>query len=73
VATIGRISLPNIVTNSGVAACQTAGPLYEQGVAYTLGKLHHCPMCTPTSTWATRAGWAGLEFGGRAAAEFAKC
>src|SRR5882757_1463257 len=40
VATIEPDSLPNIVTNSGVAACQTAGPLYEQGVAYTLGKLH---------------------------------
>jgi cellulose 1,4-beta-cellobiosidase len=33
-------SLPNIVTNSSVAACQTAGPLYESGIEYALNKFH---------------------------------
>jgi cellulose 1,4-beta-cellobiosidase len=33
-------SLPNLVTNLGVAACATAGPLYEQGIEYALGALH---------------------------------
>ena len=33
-------SLPNIVTNTSVSACVTAGPYYEAGVAYALDKLH---------------------------------
>jgi cellulose 1,4-beta-cellobiosidase len=33
-------SLPNAVTNQSIAACQTATPLYEQGIEYALNKLH---------------------------------
>jgi cellulose 1,4-beta-cellobiosidase len=33
-------SLPNAVTNQSIPACQTATPLYEQGVEYALNKLH---------------------------------
>ena len=39
-AVIEPDSLPNIVTNSGVPACQTAGPFYESGIEYALNKLH---------------------------------
>jgi cellulose 1,4-beta-cellobiosidase len=39
-AVIEPDSLPNIVTNSSVSACQTSGPYYEAGVEYTLNKLH---------------------------------
>jgi cellulose 1,4-beta-cellobiosidase len=33
-------SLPNAVTNQSIPACQTATPLYEQGIEYALNKLH---------------------------------
>ena len=33
-------SLPNVVTNQSIPACQTATPFYEQGVEYALNKLH---------------------------------
>ncbi|HEY2241694.1 MAG TPA: glycoside hydrolase family 6 protein, partial [Streptosporangiaceae bacterium] len=33
-------SLPNAVTNQSISACQTATPLYEQGIEYALNKLH---------------------------------
>ncbi|MFL6114708.1 MAG: glycoside hydrolase family 6 protein [Catenulispora sp.] len=33
-------SLPNAVTNQSKSACAAAIPFYEQGIAYTLGKLH---------------------------------
>ncbi|MBW8807145.1 MAG: glycoside hydrolase family 6 protein, partial [Catenulisporales bacterium] len=33
-------SLPNAVTNQSKTACAAAIPYYEQGIAYTLGKLH---------------------------------
>jgi cellulose 1,4-beta-cellobiosidase len=72
VATIEPDSLPNIVTNQGVAACQTAGPLYEQGVAYTLGKLHALSNVY-TYLDMGHSGWLGWSSNsGPAAAEFAK-
>jgi cellulose 1,4-beta-cellobiosidase len=40
VAIIEPDSLPNVVTNSNMSACATAGPLYEQGITYALNKLH---------------------------------
>jgi cellulose 1,4-beta-cellobiosidase len=40
VAFVEPDSLPNAVTNTSQAACATAAPLYEQGVAYALNKLH---------------------------------
>ncbi|HEV2638023.1 MAG TPA: glycoside hydrolase family 6 protein [Actinocrinis sp.] len=33
-------SLPNIVTNQSISACQTATPYYESGIEYALNKLH---------------------------------
>jgi cellulose 1,4-beta-cellobiosidase len=33
-------SLPNLVTNQSVAACNTATPYYESGIEYALNKLH---------------------------------
>jgi cellulose 1,4-beta-cellobiosidase len=33
-------SLPNVVTNQSIGACQTATPFYEQGIEYALNKLH---------------------------------
>jgi cellulose 1,4-beta-cellobiosidase len=33
-------SLPNIVTNQSIPACQTATPFYEQGIEYALNHLH---------------------------------
>lgn len=33
-------SLPNLVTNSGVAACQAAASGYREGVAYALKSLN---------------------------------
>jgi len=43
VAIVEPDSLPNAVTNQSVAACQTATPFYESGVAYALNKLHAIP------------------------------
>ena len=65
-------SLPNIVTNSSVSACQTAGPLYEQGVEYALNKFHaisnvYSYLDMGHSGW---LGWSTNSSG--AATEFAK-
>jgi cellulose 1,4-beta-cellobiosidase len=43
VAIIEPDSLPNVVTNQSIAACQTATPYYEQGITYALNKLHAIP------------------------------
>jgi cellulose 1,4-beta-cellobiosidase len=43
VAIIEPDSLPNAVTNTDLATCQTAAPLYEQGIEYALNKLHAIP------------------------------
>ena len=43
VAIIEPDSLPNVVTNQGKSACQTATPYYEQGITYALNKLHAVP------------------------------
>jgi cellulose 1,4-beta-cellobiosidase len=40
VAIIEPDSLPNAVTNTSMASCSTAAPLYEQGITYALNKLH---------------------------------
>ncbi|MGE5290489.1 MAG: glycoside hydrolase family 6 protein [Micromonosporaceae bacterium] len=40
VAIIEPDSLPNVVTNQSLSACQTATPFYEQGIEYALNKLH---------------------------------
>jgi cellulose 1,4-beta-cellobiosidase len=65
-------SLPNIVTNSGVAACQTAGPLYEAGIEYALNKFHAIPNVYNYLD-AAHSGWLGwTSNSGPAAQEFAK-
>ena len=43
VAVIEPDSLPNAVTNTSLATCQTAAPLYEQGIEFALNKLHAIP------------------------------
>jgi len=40
VAIIEPDSLPNAVTNSGLATCQASAPLYEQGIEFALNQLH---------------------------------
>ncbi|HET9896475.1 MAG TPA: glycoside hydrolase family 6 protein [Streptosporangiaceae bacterium] len=40
VAIIEPDSLPNVVTNQSLSACQTASPFYEQGITYALNQLH---------------------------------
>jgi cellulose 1,4-beta-cellobiosidase len=40
VAIIEPDSLPNVVTNQNMSACQTATTYYEQGITYALNKLH---------------------------------
>jgi cellulose 1,4-beta-cellobiosidase len=65
-------SLPNLVTNASVAACVTAGPLYEQGVEYALGKLHAISNVY-TFVDVGHSGWLGWTTNsGPAAAELAK-
>ena len=65
-------SLPNIVTNSGVAACQTAGPFYETGIEYALNKLHAISNVY-NFVDAAHSGWLGWSSNsGPAASEFAK-
>ena len=71
-ATIEPDSLPNAVTNQSKAACQTATPFYEQGVAYALNKLHaisnvYTYVDIAHSAW---LGWSSNM--GPAAQEFAK-
>ena len=51
-------SLPNLVTNPSVPACEAAAPFYEQGVAYALDKLHAIPNVY-TYVDAAHAGWLG--------------
>ena len=71
-AVIEPDSLPNIVTNSGVPACQTAGPLYESGIEYALNKLHAIGNVY-NFVDAAHSGWLGWSSNsGPAAAEFAK-
>ncbi|MER5888209.1 glycoside hydrolase family 6 protein [Streptomyces sp. NPDC001941] len=72
VATVEPDSLPNVVTNSSVPVCQTAGPLYEQGIAYALTRLH---ALTNVYTYldSGHAGWLGWPSNsGPTAAEFVK-
>jgi cellulose 1,4-beta-cellobiosidase len=65
-------SLPNIVTNQSVSACQTAGTYYEQGVAYALDKLHAISNVYNYLD-AAHSGWLGwTSNSGPAASEFAK-
>jgi cellulose 1,4-beta-cellobiosidase len=65
-------SLPNIVTNESVAACATSAPLYEQGVAYALDKLHALSNVY-TYLDSGHSGWLGWPSNsGPAAEEFAK-
>jgi cellulose 1,4-beta-cellobiosidase len=65
-------SLPNIVTNSSVAACATAAPFYEQGIEYALDGLH--PMSNVYIYLDSgHSGWLGwTSNAGPAAQEFAK-
>ena len=72
VATIEPDSLPNIVTNASVAACQTARPFYEQGIEYALTKLHAISNVYNYLDSA-HSGWLGWSSNSApAAAEFAK-
>jgi len=43
IAIIEPDSLPNAVTNTDLATCQTAAPLYESGIEYALNHLHAIP------------------------------
>jgi cellulose 1,4-beta-cellobiosidase len=43
VAVIEPDSLPNAVTNQSMQTCQQSAPLYEQGIAFALNKLHAIP------------------------------
>ncbi len=43
VAIIEPDSLPNAVTNTGLATCQASTPFYEQGIEFALNKLHAIP------------------------------
>jgi cellulose 1,4-beta-cellobiosidase len=71
-AVIEPDSLPNIVTNSGVPACQTAGPFYESGIEYALNKLHAIGNVY-NFVDAAHSGWLGWSSNsGPAANEFAK-
>jgi len=71
-AVIEPDSLPNITTNSGVAACQTAGPLYEQGIEYALNKLHAISNVY-TFLDSAHSGWLGWPNNASgAASEFVK-
>jgi cellulose 1,4-beta-cellobiosidase len=71
-AVIEPDSLPNIVTNSGVAACQTAGPFYESGIEYALNKLHAIANVY-NFVDSAHSGWLGWSSNsGPAASEFAK-
>ena len=55
-------SLGNAIPpNTGNPLCATASPLYEQGVAYALGKLHAIGNVY-TYLDATNAGWLGWHF-----------
>src|SRR5450759_2949088 len=65
-------SLPNIVTNASVAACQTAGPFYETGVSYALNKFHAISNVYNYVDMA-HSGWLGWPNNSSGAAtEFAK-
>lgn len=65
-------SLPNIVTNSSVAACETAGPFYEQGIEYALEGLHAMSNVYVYLD-SGHSGWLGWPTNsGPAAQEFAK-
>ena len=65
-------SLPNAVTNQSKPACQTATPFYEQGVAYTLNKLHAIANVYNYIDIG-HSGWLGWSSNmGPAAQEFAK-
>ncbi|HEX5402831.1 MAG TPA: glycoside hydrolase family 6 protein [Pseudonocardiaceae bacterium] len=43
VAVIEPDSLPNVVTNQGMANCAASTPFYEAGITYALNKLHAIP------------------------------
>ncbi len=51
-------SLPNAVTNTGLATCQASAPLYESGIEFALNKLHAIPNVY-TYIDAGHAGWLG--------------
>jgi cellulose 1,4-beta-cellobiosidase len=65
-------SLPNLVTNAGIQACATAGPLYEQGIEYALDHLRAIPNVYIYLDSA-HSGWLGwTSNSGPMATEFAK-
>ncbi|MFD1050846.1 glycoside hydrolase family 6 protein, partial [Kibdelosporangium lantanae] len=72
VAFVEPDSLPNAVTNTSKPACATATPLYEQGVAYALTKLHAISNVYNYLDIA-HSGWLGWSSNmGPSAQEFAK-
>ncbi|HEX4705078.1 MAG TPA: glycoside hydrolase family 6 protein [Pseudonocardiaceae bacterium] len=72
IAIIEPDSLPNAVTNTGLATCQTSAPLYEQGITYALNKLHAIPNVYNYID-AGHSGWLGWPSNlPPGAAEFAK-
>ncbi len=72
VAVVEPDSLPNLVTNTSIPACATAGPLYEPGVEYALDALHAIGNVY-TFLDSGHSGWLGWTTNaGPAATEFAK-
>jgi len=62
----------NALASNGVAACQTAGPLYEQGIEYALNKLHAISNVY-TFLDSAHSGWLGWPNNASgAASEFVK-
>jgi cellulose 1,4-beta-cellobiosidase len=72
VAIIEPDSLPNAVTNTDLATCQTSAPLYEAGIEYALNHLHAIPNVYNYID-AGHSGWLGWPSNlPPGAAEFAK-
>ncbi|KAK5679236.1 hypothetical protein LTS10_008051 [Elasticomyces elasticus] len=64
-------SLGNVVTNQGIPKCATAGPVYEEGIAYAISQLQKKNVALYVD--AAHGGWLGWDGNLEPAAkEFAK-
>lgn len=52
-------SLPNLITNQSVSACQTATPYYKSGIEYALNQLHAAGTNTYNYLDIGHSGWLG--------------
>lgn len=52
-------SLPNLVSNMGIETCQTAAPLYKEGIAYAIKKFQLPNVSIYLDT--AHAGWLGWK------------